>query len=170
MRLKACLAALFLTLAAPAAAQTTTEPGLAIADISSWISSKGGQVQPVERQDGETWLTVQDGPLTWFVFLYGCRQDICSDLQFSTSFTNEAVTAERVNAWNREHRFLKAYHEPGEAGGPSTAVVQYDLLLQPGGIDQLNDPTGVWVSLLQEFARYMGYLPAAPSNPEGSGS
>lgn len=166
MRLTACLVALALIAASPAAAQAPAQPGLAISDISAWIASKGGQVQPVQRQDGETWLTVQDGPLTWFVFLYGCEQDVCSDLQYSTTFTNETITAERLNAWNREHRFLKAYHEPAAADGPSTAVVQYDLLLQSGGVEQLNDPTGVWVGLLQEFARYVGFF--ADAGPAGA--
>lgn len=152
-----------MTLAAPAAAQTAPEPGLAIADVGAWIASKGGVVEPVQRQGDEVWLTVRDGDLTWLVFFYGCRNDVCADLQYSASFTNEAITPGMVNDWNRDRRFLKAFHAPGAVGEPATAVVQYDLLLQPGGVEQLTDATAVWVGMLPEFARHVGYLPAAPA-------
>lgn len=151
-----------MSLAVPAAAQTASEPGLAIAEVGAWIASKGGVVEPVQRQGDEVWLTVRDGDLTWLVFFYGCRNDVCADLQYSASFANESITPGMVNDWNRERRFLKAFHSPGAAGEPATAAVQYDLLLQPGGVDQLTDPTAVWVTMLPEFARHVGYLPAAP--------
>jgi hypothetical protein len=159
--LAAVVAAAALSTALPAAAQTSPGPGLAISDVGAWITSKGGVVEPAQRQGDEVWLTVRDGDLTWLVFFYGCQNDVCADLQYSASFSNEAITPEMINDWNRDRRFLKAFHAPGAAGQPATAVVQYDLLLQPGGVDQLNDPTGMWVALLQEFARHVGYLPAA---------
>lgn len=157
----AVAAAATLSIAAPAVAQTASQPGLAIADVGAWITSKGGEVQPVQRQGDEVWLTVRDGDLTWLVFFYGCQNDVCADLQYSASFTNESITPELINDWNRDRRFLKAFHAPGAAGEAPTAVVQYDLLVQPGGVEQLNDATGVWVGLLVEFARHVGYLPAA---------
>ena len=159
--LAAFAAAAALSAAAPAVAQTPAAPGLAIADVGAWITSKGGVVEPVQRQGDEVWLTVRDGDLTWLVFFYGCRDDVCADLQYSARFSNEAITPGRINDWNRDRRFLKAFHSPGAAGEPATAVVQYDLLLQPGGVEQLTDPTDIWVTLLPEFARHVGYLPAA---------
>lgn len=164
MRLTACFAALALVFAAAPAVAQTPQPGLAIAEVSAWIASKGGEVQPVQRQGDETWITVRDGTLTWLVFFYGCQNDICSDLQYSASFTNEAITPEMLNTWNRDRRFLKAFHVPAESGG-ATAVVQYDLLLQPGGVEQLNDPTSIWVGLLETFAQFVGYLPPAGAQP-----
>ena len=162
----ALAAAVALGASAPAAAQAVSpQPGVAIADVSAWIASKGGDVQPVQRQGDEVWLTVKDGELTWLVFFYGCENDVCADLQYSASFTNPAITPQMVNDWNRDHRFLKAFHAPGADGAPATAVVQYDLLLQPGGVEQLNDPTGVWVGLLPEFARHVGYLAPAGAAP-----
>ena len=160
----AIAAAAALSVAAPAAvAQTAPQPGLAIADVSAWIASKGGEVQPVQRQGDEVWLTVRDGDLTWLLFFYGCENDVCADLQYWDSFAKESITPQMINDWNRDRRFLKAFHSPGANGEAPTGVVQYDLLLQPGGVEQLNDPTGVWVGLLVEFARHVGYLPAAPA-------
>ncbi len=161
----AVAAAATLSMAAPAVAQTAPQPGLAIADVAAWIASKGGDVQPVQRQGDEVWLTVRDGDLTWLVFFYGCQNDVCADLQYSASFTNESITLQLINDWNRDRRFLKAFHAPGAAGEAPAAVVQYDLLVQPGGVEQLNDATGVWVGLLVEFARHVGYFASSDPAP-----
>jgi hypothetical protein len=172
------LAAVTVALAAPAAAQTTQpplpiapaaqpgpQPGLAIADVSAWLTSKGGVVGPVQRQGDEIFITVQDGPMTWFIFFYGCRNDVCADIQYSAVFSNPSITPDLVNAWNRDQRFLKAFYVPAVEGGQATAAVQYDLLLQPGGIDQLNDPTAVWVALLGRFGAHIGFIRQAPAQP-----
>ena len=171
MRLIACLAAVAALLtAAPALAQTSApaaaQPGLTIAEVSAWLTSKGGQVGPVRHEADQTFVVVTDGPLTWAVFFYGCANDRCGDIQFSASFSNPTVTLDKVNDWNRERRFLKAFYAPGASGGDPSATVQYDVLVQPGGVDQLTDPAGVWVSMVSTFATAVGYLrPATAAAP-----
>jgi hypothetical protein len=178
MRLTACFAALALLAAAPATArtaapspaQTASSPGLAIADVSAWIASKGGEVQPVQRSGDDVWLAVKDGDMTWLIFFYGCTADVCGDIQYAASFSNPTITQAMVNDWNRDRRFLKAAFVPGADDQEPSAIVQYDLLLGPGGVEQLNDPTAVWVGMVGEFATAVGYFrpegeapPAAPA-------
>ncbi len=158
------LAALALAVAVPAAAQTApAQPGLSVADVSAWIASKGGDVQPIQRQDGEIWLTVRDGNLTWLIFFYSCSNDVCGDIQFAASFSNPTITPTMINDWNRGRRFLKASFLPGAAGEDPTALVQYDLLLVPGDVEQLNDPVAVWVDMIDDFARTTGYFQTDPA-------
>lgn len=148
----------------PAAVQTPVdEPGLAIADVSAWVTSLGGEVGPVQRQGDQTFIVVQDGPVTWAIYFHGCRENVCGDLQFSAVFSNPAITLDRVNTWNRDQRFLKAFYSPGTDGGDPSAAVQYDMLIQPGGVEQLNDPTAVWIGLLGQFAAHVGFLATAPA-------
>lgn len=165
--LPAAFAALALfALATPAAAEPPPPPvaqapvGLSPAAVAAWIASKGGVVSEVQRSGGETWITVQDGGMNWLVFFYGCQNDVCGDIQLAASFTNPTITPEMINAWNREHRFLKAFHEPGETAGEGVAIVQYDVLLTDAGPDQLADPIVVWLNLLEAFAVHVGYLQA----------
>lgn len=161
---RAALLSLFVAaLAAPAMAQTPAKPGLAVADVSAWLAGKGGEVSEVRREGDQTFFTVKDGAITWAIFFHGCAADVCEDIQYSAVFANPAVTLDAVNAWNTEQRFLKAFYVPGEAGAPPSAAVQYDLLLQPGGVEQLNDPTAVWVGLLPQFATRVGGMTAAPA-------
>lgn len=161
-------AVLMATAAAPAVAQTApapaaAQPGLAIADVRSWIAARGGDVSEVQRDSGQTFISVRDGQMTWAVFFYGCNAGVCSDIQYAAFFSNDGVTLDKVNAWNREQRFLKAFYAPADADGGPTATVQYDLLLQPGGVDQLTNPTAVWVGMLGIFGRHIGYIVPAPA-------
>ena len=142
--------------AAPAAA-APAQGGLAITAVRDWLISVGATVGAVTREDGRTSITVTDGPMTWLVFFNGCQADVCGDIQYMAAFSNPTITPDLVNQWNLEHRFLKAYFTPGASAG--TAIVQFDVLLVDGaGIQQLIDPTSVWVGLLPTFATHVGFF------------
>lgn len=167
----ALLAAALMAFAAPAAAaaappaptaiQTATDPGVSIEAVRAWLTAKGGTVSEINRQDGEIWISIADGPLTWVIFFYSCQADVCGDIQYAASFSNPTVTQTMVNDWNRDRRFLKAFFTPGEAGGDNTAVVQYDLLIHAGDVEQLTDPTALWLEMVNDFATTVGYFTAA---------
>ena len=141
--------------AAPAAV-TPAQGGLAITAVRDWLISVGATVGPVTRTEGRISVTVTDGPMTWLVFFNGCEADLCGDIQYMAASSNDRITADLVNQWNLEHRFLKAYFTPGAAAG--TAIVQYDVLLVDGaGTGQLINPTSVWVGLLPVFATHVGF-------------
>lgn len=164
MRLTALAFAAALALAAgPTAAQTppataSASSGLAISDVTVWLTRVGAGVGPVQRDGAAPYVVVTDGPLNWVLFFHACENDVCGDLQFSASFANADITLAQINAWNAERRFLKAFFAPGADGGAPVGTVQFDLILQPGGTAQLADPVGVWVELLRGFATHVGYF------------
>ncbi|HYC97051.1 YbjN domain-containing protein [Brevundimonas sp.] len=170
IRFATLAAAAVMAFAAPAAAfasaavpvQAAPSPGLPIEAVRAWLTSKGGNVSPINRQGGDTWINIADGPMTWQVFFYGCQADVCSDIQYAASFSNPTITQALVNDWNRDRRFLKAFFAPGEAGGDSTAVVQYDVLIASGDVEQLTEPTALWLELVGAFGTTVGYF-AAPA-------
>jgi len=171
IRFATLAAAAVMALAAPAAAATApaavqtaaaaADPGLPIEAVRAWLTSKGGEVSAINRQDGETWLSVTDGPLTWVIFFYSCQADVCGDIQYAASFSNPGITQAMVNDWNRDRRFLKAFFTPAEGGGDPTAVVQYDVLLHSGDVEQLADHTALWLDLVGAFGTTVGYFNAA---------
>lgn len=167
IRFATLAAAAVMALAAPAAAstapvsvQTATDPGVSIEAVRAWLISKGGTVSEITRRDGETWISIDDGPLKWVIFFYSCEADVCGDIQYAASFSNPTITETMVNDWNRERRFLKAFLTPTEPGAEPTAVVQYDVLIGEGGVEQLTDPTALWLQLVSAFATTVGYLAA----------
>lgn len=164
MRRLALAAALVLTLcpltAGTALAQTApaaASRGLTPAEVGTWIAGLGGRVGPVRTENGLTFFTVTNAGLTWAVFFYGCDAAGCGEVQFSAVVSGAGATLDKVNAWNRDNRYLKAFHTDGET---PTATVQYDVVLSPGqDVRQLADPLTVWLQLLPKFAAGMGYVP-----------
>jgi hypothetical protein len=151
-----CLAAIMAALslsAGAASAQVTPQA------VSDWLSAR--DLSPELVTEGEDpFIRVPDGNLTWLLFFYGCDAGTCENLQFGAGFTNDLITFDTVNAWNRDRRFLKAYFEAGEEG---SAIVQYDLMPTPGApMDHLGDHLEMWRGALNDFAVHVGYLqPAA---------
>ena len=168
IRFATLAAAAVMALAAPAAAstpaasvQTAADPGVSPEAVRAWLVSKGGTVSEIRREGSETWLTVNDGPLNWMVFFYGCEAGACSDIQYATSFSNPTITQAMVNDWNRERRFLKAFFAPDAAGRDPTAVVQYDVLVHSDDVEQLADHTALWLDLAAAFGATVGYFAPA---------
>ncbi|MFA4939676.1 YbjN domain-containing protein [Brevundimonas sp.] len=163
MRRLALAAALALTVspttAGAALAQTapaTASRGLTPAEVGTWITGLGGRVGPVQTENGLTFFTVTNAGLTWAVFFYGCEAGVCGEVQFSAVVPGAGATLDKVNAWNRDNRYLKAFHTSAET---PTATVQYDVVvLSGGGVAQLTDPLAVWLQLLPKFAGEMGYV------------
>ena len=159
MRLPVLLSAIALSVALPGVALAQTPPaaastnGVTVAETRAWLTSLGGSVGEPVVSNGVTSLNIADEPLPWNLTFYACGPSLCDDVQFSAIFTGP-ITADQINDWNREHRFLKAFFVPADVpGGEANAVVQYDVLLTGTGTEQLREPTVVWLQLLQEFAR-----------------
>ena len=125
--------------------------GLTPAEVRAWLTEKGATVEEPQTIQGQTLLRVNDGSATWLIFFYGCdATGRCQDIQFAASVVADGLSLDRINAWNREQRFVKAYLQPNQSA--STAVLQFDVLLSAGlGVEQLNDPTVVWLELLAAF-------------------
>ena len=170
MRLPVLLSALALSVALPGAALAQTPPpaaastnGVSIAETRAWLTSLGGSVGEPVVSDGVTSLKVADEPLPWNLTFYGCGPSLCDDVQFSAIFTGP-ITQDQINAWNRENRFLKAFHIPAAPGGDATAVVQYDAVLPGTGTGQLQEPTVIGLQMLRQFAQSLAAA-AAPAAP-----
>jgi hypothetical protein len=169
----ALAAALMLAGAAPTLAQTPapapTAPaaavkGVSVADARAWLIGLGGSVAEPTADEGAQILTIADQPLPWTLTFYNCAgAGPCDDVQFGAVFSGP-ITAEQINTWNRENRYLKAYFVPAPAGAEAGAVAQYDVLLTQTGTDQLQEPTVIWIQMLQTFAQSLAQAapPAAP--------
>lgn len=166
--LAAQIVALALAAAVPGMAAAQTPPpaaastnGVTVAETRTWLTSLGGSVGEPTVREGLTSLHVADQPLPWNLTFYACGPSLCDDVQFSAVFTGP-ITADQINAWNRDNRFLKAFFVPATtAGGEAGAVVQYDVVLTGVGPEQLREPTVVWLQLLRTFAQ--GLVAAAPA-------
>jgi hypothetical protein len=166
MRLPVLLSALALIVALPGAALAQTPPaavvqttGVSVADAKAWLAGLGGNVRDPVLRDGVTSLHIADEPLPWNLTFYACGPALCDDIQYSAIFSGP-ITADQINAWNRDHRFLKAFFMPAGPGGEAGAVVQYDVVLTNTGTEQLREPTVIWLQMLRTFAQGLAAAPA----------
>lgn len=59
---------------------------------------------------GDPSITGRMEGIRYGIFFYGCTDGRdCSELQLSTGWTDSRPDLERLNAWNRDHRYGKAY-------------------------------------------------------------
>lgn len=160
MRLPVLFAFLALGAATPAMAQTPAPPapavvtkGVVVSEARAWLIGLGGSVAEPTAEAGAQVLTVADQPLPWTLTFYNCPgAGLCDDAQFSAVFSGP-MTAEQINAWNRENRYLKAFFVPGATPEAAGAVAQYDVVLTSVGTEQLQEPTVIWLQMLRQFAQ-----------------
>lgn len=153
---------------APAAApQPRPVPGVSAAAMSAWLATQNATAEAVQMDGDRRYMRVTTDGLPWILFLQSCDGDVCSDLQFSAGLAHAEVTADKVNAWNRDRRFVKAVYEAPAAGAQPSAVAQFDVLVPSGGPEELTDQLAIWRSLLPEFVRLMTVArpTAAPAAP-----
>lgn len=150
---------------APAAAPAARPPvGVAPAAVVVWLNTQGVTAGPIQEDQGRKFIRVDADGLAFLLYFQSCEGALCSDAQFTTGVANAAITPDLINSWNRDRRFLKAIYEAPTASAPASAVIQYDVLLNSGGPEQLTDHLAIWRSLLPEFARLTtGSAAAAPT-------
>lgn len=168
------LAAALSVLAAPVLAQETPAPATSAAPapalgvdptaVSDWLKGIGATVGEIQQANGRRFVPVNDGRLDWTLWFYTCGSAVlCDDIQFTGIFTHAAITPEKVNDWNRDNRFIKAFYIPASGETPPRAVAQYDVLLTTTGVEQINDVTATWANQLDKFAAAMGFATPAPA-------
>ena len=141
------------TAPAAAAPRPAMVAGVSPEAVVAWLNAQGFVAGAVQEERGRKFVRVDADGLAWRLYFPSCQGDRCSDVQFTTGVANAAITPDLINGWNRDRRFLKAIYEAPTATAPASAVVQYDVLLNNGGPEQLADPLAIWRGLLPEFAR-----------------
>src|SRR5580658_8663766 len=143
----------------PASAQSLPSGGMTAGEIASWLRNAGfsAEVKPDPTTPGDQIVyTVTDGVNT-DIYLYDCHGDgdarRCTSIQYAAGWeASSSYNLDKVNAWNRGNRYIKAYLTPrGSLYG------EYDLDVSPGGTyDMLNDTMENWRRLLADFRKYYG--------------
>ena len=145
---------------APASTPTAAATGLPVAAVVDWLKAQGLTVGEVQGGDAPYVQVRESADLAWTVTFNSCENQVCGDLQLGAGFSNPQVTLEKVNAWNAERRFTKAFYEaPSNGRADGAAILQQDVVLLNGiGPSQLTDSVAIWRSLLPAFALHVGYF------------
>ena len=146
-------AALFAFLPAAGLAKPIPVQGMSVGDVSAWLQNQGYRARIVTEKDGKSHVDSATGGTTFGVYMFDCKNNKCGSIQFSAGFdTHGAFSAQKLNEWNRDKRWSRAYIDT-----VNDPWIEYDVDLTPGGTyELLNDEFAIWNSELGEFTKKYG--------------
>ena len=143
-----------LAFAMPAHAQMVRaqDPGSIVAALqASGYAAKLGT-----DRVGDPMITSGVAGTNFQIFFYNCTDHrACATVQFHSAYDlRTPVTLDRINEWNQNKRFGRAFLDK-----ESDPVLEMDVDLDDGGLSRLLfiDNVEFWASILGEFERHIGY-------------
>jgi hypothetical protein len=145
--------------AAPALAKDLPKGGLTADETAAWLSSRGltAEVLPDPTRYGNQIVRSSADGVNFQIYYYGCvgrsPKVRCESIQYSAEWArSEWASTDRVNAWDRERRFLRAYLGPN-----GTVWAEFDFDVSPEvSYAALDRSLQRWRAEALEFRRYMG--------------
>ena len=124
--------------------------GVTIEEIAAWLQDNGYKAQIQTSKDGDGNIYSASDGTSFHIYLDDCKDKRCGSLEFSYGLDSKgAWTAEKMNAWNRDNRWSKAYVD--KVNDP---WLEYDVDLTPGGTyELLDDEFATWRNGLSDFCK-----------------
>ena len=122
------------------------------------LQEAGYQAQLEKDKGGDPLIRSASSGSRFSIFFYSCTDnEDCAAVQFYTAYDTapgKAPSLEKINEWNRDRRFGRAYIDT--EGDP---VVEMDVDLDDGGISQalFTDNLEYWVAVMTGFESYIGW-------------
>jgi hypothetical protein len=148
-----CFAFAALAAAAPAMAKALPQDGVTRDFIIGWLKSRGHPAElEIDGASGTAYVSTSADGVDFWIYFYDCNGAVCPDMQYSTVWTDvTGLTADKLNAWNRDKRYIRAYMRDADAFG------EYDVDLAPGGTtEQLDHSLDRWVEAMMAFKAFLG--------------
>jgi len=144
-----------LALALPAAAKSINNAGLTRGEVAAFLKSKGYPVTATKDDNGLSILkSTTPAGVNFDVYFFDCNDaGRCPSIQFAAGWSMQSpVDREKLNVWNREHRYMRAYVQ--DAGALYGEV---DMIIAPGGsMEQLETNRVLFNTLLDKFKSHFG--------------
>ncbi len=141
-----------LSTATPAQAEliNATNP----ATIKAIVESQGWPATIVTNEGDDPYIESNRNGLKFLVLFMNCDEGRkCKTLQYYMGFSDaKDVPLERLNQWNKDKRFGRAYRD--DAGDP---VLEMDVDLDFAGIPRENvgETFNTWASLMDSFREFV---------------
>ncbi len=129
-------------------------------EFAALMAEFGYDVQLEKDDEGDPYLVSSKGDTSFVVIFYGCDKNpdalkrICGDVQFRSSYeAPEAASLPRMNSWNTDFRFGKAYVDVD--GDPTIEMV----LNMSGGVtaSYVRNILKWWSIVLRDFEDHIGW-------------
>lgn len=124
------------------------------ATIKAVVESQGWPATIIAKPDKDPYIESNRNGLKFLVLFMNCDGGKnCKTLQYYMGFSDaKDVSLDRLNKWNRDKRFGRAYKD--DEGDP---VLEMDVDLDFAGIPRENvgETFNTWASLMDSFREYI---------------
>lgn len=129
--------------------------GVTAPEVARVLQDKGYKAEVGVDDDGDPKVTSAAEGVKFTVFFYGCEHTShCTSLTFQSGFHIEGgLTAEKMNAWNRDKRFLKGWLDKTNDPFGEMDVDAHDGFTS----EALSSYIDTWDSYIGEFKTFIGY-------------
>lgn len=122
--------------------------------IKEILESQGWPATLISKADEDPYIESNRNGLKFLVLFMNCEDNKdCKTLQYYMGFSDaKEVTIEKLNAWNKDKRFARAYRD--DAGDP---VLEMDVDLDFAGIPRENvgETLNTWASLMDSYREFV---------------
>lgn len=129
-------------------------------EFAALMAEFGYDVKLEKDDSGDPYLVSTKGDTSFVVIFYGCDKNkdalkrVCGDVQFRSSYeAPEAASLNRMNKWNTDFRFGKAYVD--DDGDPTIEMV----LNMSGGVttSYIRNILKWWGIVVRDFEKHIGW-------------
>jgi hypothetical protein len=142
-------------LASQAQAMRIPEAGISADEVAQVLQAKGYKAEVSKDNEGDPKVTSAADGSNFTVFFYGCEHTArCTSLTLQSGFHLEGgMTMDRINAWNKDNRFLKGWLD-----NVNDPYVEMDIAVGHGFLTEtLASNIDTWAALLPDFKKYIGF-------------
>ncbi|MFI4936263.1 MAG: YbjN domain-containing protein [Caulobacterales bacterium] len=142
-------------LATSAMAFKVTDGGITAQEVAQVLQDKGYKAEVTTDDEGDPKVKSATDGTNFTIFFYGCNHGPrCASVTFQAAFHVEGgLTAERINDWNKDKRFLKGWLD--KVNDP---FVEMDLDVEHGFLTEgLANNVDTWAAMLPEFKKFIGF-------------
>ena len=139
----------------PTFAKDLPPGGLTVEEVAKWLQDGGYKAEILTAKDGTKNIKTAADGTGIYVDMYDCKSTPkCTSIQFSVGFdTKGAWNATKMNDFNRDNRWVKAYVDSKD-----DPWIEMDVDLYPGGTKEgLDDQFTVFHDLLVSFKKYISW-------------
>lgn len=142
---------------APAAAQDATLVSAAAPESVKRAMQEVGYLATMGMDDlGDPKIDSKVSDSNFSVFFYGCNNGVgCTSVQFSSGYDLDIpLSAKKINDWNRENRFARAFVD--DDGDP---FIRMDVVMAPPGVTAASLAVNLdfWRILIEDFEDFIDW-------------
>lgn len=154
--IRACVGLSVAVCASTSVAQTANIVAKDATSIANYFRDEGTTPTVTTDDYGDPKLELEHLGTEFSVWYYGCTNGAeCSSIEFFSGYaTNGSVRLAKINEWNTDHRFARAYVTEDGA-----ARIEYDVFLGDTGMspDDFANVVGTWIGSMHEFEEFIDW-------------